>query len=77
MTGLMIMSIIACVCEAYKISRGRNSVVECQLPKLNSPKNTSIYSIIAYTNPYYCLFNESVSNSTVGLTGKSQSALTF
>jgi hypothetical protein len=47
--------------------RGRNSVVECRLPKLEKPKTASICPSNTYVKPHFQAKTELDSNNTVAL----------
>jgi hypothetical protein len=55
----------ACYYWVYKFTRGRNSVVECRLPKPKKPKTASICPSNTYIKPHFQAKNELDSDNTV------------
>jgi hypothetical protein len=57
-----------CYYWVYKITCGRNSVVECRFPKLEKPKTASICLSSTYIKPHFQAKTELDSDNTVELT---------
>jgi hypothetical protein len=63
--------------NGYTLTCGRNSAVECQLPKPITTKNTNLSSISTYIKQRFCKIIKLVRNSTDNIRTQCQCSLTF